>query len=520
MQGANPVQADLPGREVVPAGGGGAAPLGQAALGGAMWSVLQTVASKAFALASQFILAGVLLDTDYALVAMTILVASFASLFQQIGLGEMLVRQHHRFARVAPATLALALCTGLMSLVITMGVSPLAGLIFAAPELKGLLLVAAVGLPFDALTVIPQASMRIRMQFRKIAILGTTNVLATAILSVTFAFLQMGAYSVVLPRPIVSIGTCVATFVLSGLPLRLHFRMKLWRRFLRNARYFFITGGLNTLLAQGDYLLTGLFFPKAILGAYYFAFNLSTQTVQLISANLSGVLLPSFAKIDSDRSRQLAAYLKVCSAIMLVGVLACLLQAALAHPLLRLVYAHKWDAAIPLFQILSVGMMFILPAGPGIVILSAQGRYRLLAVWTGVTTAAFLLAVVAGALSGSVVGIALAVASFFLVFGPLGVVIPVYENRRQAAEFLGRVYFKPVLVGAVSTACGALAGAGLYLLTGWLEASFVAAGAVLAGVYLVLLATVLKRESEDLLSRLRPLVARFGRARAGGEERV
>jgi O-antigen/teichoic acid export membrane protein len=401
-----------------------------------------------------------------------------------------------------------------------MGVSPLAAWIFTAPELKGLLLVAALGLPFDAVTVIPQASMRIRMQFRQIAMLGTTNVLATAILSVLFAFLQMGAYSLVLPRPIVSIGICLATFGASGMPVRLHFRMKLWKRFLRNARYFAVTGGLNTLLAQGDYLLTGLFFPRAILGAYYFAFNLSTQTVQLISANLAGVLLPSFAKIDSDRSRQLAAYLKVCSAIMLVGVMACLLQAVLAHPLLRLVYGHKWDAAIPLFQILSVGMIFILPSGPGIVMLSAQGRYRALAAWTGVTTLAFVLAVVAGALSGSVAGIAVAVACFFLVFGPLGVVVPVYESGRQATEFLGRVYFKPVLVGAIATVCGAMVGAGLYFLNTSLEVALMAMGVVLAGVYLVLLTTMLKRESNDLLLRLKPLFARYVPGRAGGKDRV
>jgi len=502
------------------AGGTPPAPaLGQKVLGGAVWSVAQTMASKGFALVAQLVLAGLLADIDYALVALTLLVYSLASLGQQIGLGEMLVRQHHRFAREAPATLALAAGAGIVSLMITAAAAPIAARVFAAPGLTGLLYVAALSLPLDASAIVPQSKLRVEMRFRALAILGMVNVLATSVLSVVFAAMQMGAYSLVLPRPIVSLGTCAAAFIVARMPVRIQIRPRIWKRYLRNAGYFVATNTCNTFLGQGDYLIMGLFFPKPLLGAYYFAFNLSTQSLQLIGSNIGMVLLPAFARIDRDRQRQMAAYEKVGRTIMLVGVLGCLMQAALAFPLLRVLFGHKWDAAIPVLQILSLGMIFILASGSGVVMLNAQGRYRLLLIWTAITTVAFLLAVLGGAVSGSIVGIALAVSCFYLVFGPLGVMIPALPGRfGQAIALAARISGKPLLAGVIAAVAGVLAGAEMHAMGVGMMGLYAAAGVAIAAAYLLMLPVVLKQETRDFTSRVKALLLshRWQRIKEGG----
>ena len=87
--------------------------------------------------------------------------------------------------------------------------------------------------------------------------------------------------SVILPRTLMSAATILGSFALSG--FRPSWRVSMGRGWaiLRDSGYFLVTGVFNTFLGQGDYLIAGLFFSTERLGAYYFAFNLSTQAVQI-----------------------------------------------------------------------------------------------------------------------------------------------------------------------------------------------------------------------------------------------
>jgi O-antigen/teichoic acid export membrane protein len=282
----------------------------------------------------------------------------------------------------------------------------------------------------------------------------------TSVLSVIFALSGHywpgsplgGAMALILPRPLVSATVMLVSFRLSGFRPRLRPCFRRWGYVLRDSRYFFFTSLFGTFLNQGDYLLTGLFFTTDQLGVYYFAFNLSTQTAQLVSTNLTMVLLPSFAKLDREPKRQRAAYLRICSMIALVGVVLCIIQALMAGPLLHLVFHEKWDDAIPLVQILTVGMVFLLPSSPGMPLLQSQGRYRKVMLWTAIVASAFLTSVGLGTLFGSTETIAIAVAAFYGVFGPLGVWIPLPFNRQTFMEIIRRIYAFPVIAGLA--ACG------------------------------------------------------------------
>jgi O-antigen/teichoic acid export membrane protein len=491
------------------AGVGVTAALGQRALGGAAWSVMQALSSKGVALISQLLLAGILFKADYALVALTTLVTSLVALGQQLGIGEILVRKHLGYRRIAPAALGLSLCAGLTSVLLVWGAAPVARWAFQMPELVPLLLVASLALPFDAVAIVPQSGLRIRMQFRELALLGTANVMGTSLLGIGFALLGFGPYSLILPRVIIAPLIAAATFLLARTSFRIHLRLKLWGYFVRHSGNFLTTSLLNTLLQQGDYLLTGLLFPKEVLGAYYLAFNLSTQSVQLIGTNLASVLLPSFAKLDHDRARQTSAFVKVCTSIMLIGVPGCLLQALLAFPFFRLAFNTKWDAAIPIFQILSLGMTFLLASSPGVVMLNAQGRYRTMVIWTAVTTVSFLASVLLGALTGSVIGIAGAVACFFTVFGPLGIAVAAYESIPQAVAIVRRVFMKPLLIGAAAGAVAVVAGEALRAAGTPMLLSYAVEALVLAVAYGMLAVAVMREEITDLLARVKPLIARF-----------
>ncbi len=464
--------------------------LGQRAFGGAIWTLAQIIGSKVAAIAAQLLLAAFLSLDDFGQLAHVILFVSLAALGQQLGVGEILNRRHRKFEKWAEIAFWISLTTGVIGALIVVILSPFADHFFKDGHgMTPLLLVAAIGLPFDAMAVVSQAKLRIDLRFRTLAVLGTSGVFATSILSVAFAATRLiwphspvgGAMSLVLPRPIISIATMAVSFLLSGMRLRMQPRFRRWWFVLRDSRYFFFNTFFMTILMMGDYMLASIFFSTERVGAYYFAYNLSTQTLQLVSSSVSGVLLPSFAKLDREPERQKAAYLRVCAIMMLVGTIGCLLQAIMGGPMLHLMYHAKYNEAIPLFQLLTLGMIFLVPSGNGNSLMLAQGRFRRVMAYSGFVAFTFLLNVAIGASTGSTQGIAVGVAICFLMCGPLWVVSPLGFSRATFSEVIRRVYGFPIIWGIVS----AMAAWGAYRAmdgTSELPRAFVSA-AVAASIY-------------------------------------
>ena len=372
------------------------------------------------------------------------------------------------------------------------------------------------------MAVISQSKLRIDLRFRALAIIGTSGVFATALLSVGFAATRLiwphspvgGAMSLVLPRPIVSMGLMVASFVCSGARLKMRPQFRRWSFVLRDSRYFFFTTFFNTILMQGDYMLAGLFFDTKRVGAYYFAYNLSTQSLQLVNSSASGVLLPSFAKLDREPERQHAAFMRVCSILLIVGAIGCLVQGIMGGALLHLVYKSKWNESIPLFQILTIGMIFLLPGQTGTNLMLAQGRFRRVMAWSGTIAVLFLFSVAMGASTGTTKGIAVGVALFFTVCGPLCVVAPFGFTVASFREVVRRVYAFPVMLVAVS---GLAAWGGWMAVGGGPEIIRSAVAAVVAGSVYGAGAYIWRRaELRDLTSRFTPYLAKVFRVRPLG----
>jgi PST family polysaccharide transporter len=493
--------------------------LGQRAFGGAIWTLGNTLGSKFAGIVSQLILAALLTQHDFGRVAQVIFIVSLASLGSQLGIGEILIRRHRKFNQWASIAFWISLAAGLLGAVLIAAITPFTSYLFKDSDgLAPLLLVGACTLPFDAMALVFQSKLRIDLRFRTLALLGGAGAIAMAVLSVAFAASRLiwpnspvaGAMAVILPRPLIAAMIMITSYRLTDFRPRLRFSFRRWPFVLRDSRYFFITGLFMTFLMQGDYLIAGMFFTTQQLGVYYFAFNLSMQTVQLVGGNLTSILLPSFAKLDQEPARQRAAYLKVCSTIMLVGTLICILQGILAGPLLQLFFKNKWDDAILLFQILTIGMIFILPTSPGIALMHAQGLFRRVMVWTMVTALSFLFSVTVGALFGSTMTIAIAIAIFYAVFSAFGVIVPLRFTPQAFMEIVRRVYAFPIGAGLAAVAtCIAIAYA-FPAVPPLVRAIAMASGATLT--YAIAVLAWRRNDLRELLGRFQPYIMRFSRS--------
>lgn len=342
---------------------------------GFFWFASQTLGAKAIGMGTQIVLAWLLDPDDFGVIGLAYTLTAFASLIQVAGLRDVLVQRHRQFARWANSAFWLSLGLGMLAGLAMAGAAPLAVLIYGDKRLLGLILVMAASTPLTSLATVPLARLQSDLRFRTAASIAAIEAFGMPLLSVLFAWLGFGAYSFVLPRVVTSSCQAALLFWLSPVRLSRNPQWRRWPALLGNTAMLLAAQAALTLAGQGDRLMLGLFYSTAVVGIYFFAYNLSTQAVQLLAINLLSVLLPSLSQLQSDVKRQTAAFLRVTRLLAAVSTPACFVQAALAGPIVHLLFARKWDGSIPALSVLSIGMAFAIITGPSWSMMKAQGRF-------------------------------------------------------------------------------------------------------------------------------------------------
>ena len=398
------------------------------ATSGFFWTVGQTLGSKVTSLLGQIILARLLLPRDFGLVALSIIAVSFASVIRQTGIQQILVQRHKNFRRWANPAFWLELAAGMATALLLAAASPIAGLVFHNQALIGLILVSAVAAPLSAWLVIPTARLMIDMRFKAIAAVNIgSNFLLTA-MSVFLAWRGFGAYSFILPIPVTGAIRAFWLWRLAKPRINIKPQFRRWKFLVGDSGYMIATGFLNSLMYQAGYLALGLLYPKAAVGQFFFALNLSAQVSLLLSQNLGGVLLPALAKLQDNSARHAAALMRALRMLAFISTPLCLLLAAVAKPLVVVVYGSKWLPAVPVLEIMALTAAISIPSSPATAAIQSQGRFGLLFRWTAIQTPLFITAVFAGAWCGGGVGTAVAWLLFTLVTSPINIKLGVRDS--------------------------------------------------------------------------------------------
>src|SRR5688572_10401378 len=125
--------------------------LGQRAAVGFAWMTLVTVTSKVVTVAGQVVLAWLLSDADFGVIALAYTAAAFPAQINQVGLKEVLIRRGKRYSLWAGSANWMALGFGLLSGLLTATIAVPAAHIFKAPQLIGLMMVIGIAAPMDLL---------------------------------------------------------------------------------------------------------------------------------------------------------------------------------------------------------------------------------------------------------------------------------------------------------------------------------------------------------------------------------
>lgn len=397
--------------------------LGRAVGSGFSWLSLSFLVGKAFSFLAQIVLGILLLDEEFGVFAIATSVATFAKVFHDGGIAQLLIqRGPAKFEELGGPGFWMGMVFSVLAATALAAAAPAAAAVYGDPELAVLLWIIAFSLPLAAPAQVQRAKLRMDLKFRSLALITASSYFVRHLGSIALAYQGFGARSFVLPL--------LAVALFEDTALTIATRARLWRKrpnlaawpsLLESSAWVIAISVFSGFVLYGDYLVLGLLLERGTLGQYFFGCQLTMQVAALMSVNLQYVMLPVLSRMADDRSRQAAALVRTFRVLMLVMAPLSMALAVGIEPLESLIWKGKWSAVVPLMQILS----FAAPVRLFTIILHAtlmsQGQFRTTAFLTmleGITfTTAAALGYTVGGSNLTVIGLTVAAAQIVYCIG-------------------------------------------------------------------------------------------------------
>ncbi len=274
---------------------------------------LQTLLGKFTTLASQIVLARLLLKEEFGMYALAMTVHSFSALLHQAGLIDVLIHRRRAFRLWANSAFWMALFTGLCASLITIAAAPLAAAYYhpANPaRLIQLLSVMAIVFPFNSVGAVSRAKLQIDMRFRDLSMINTTVLILDAVLKIFFAWLGLGVFSFALSNIIVAILQLFLSWQAAPVRLRTDIQFRRWKYLLNDGAMVVVAAFFYWLISEGDYIVLAGFEGLDVVGLYFFAFKMSASTITLLTFQISRVMFPALSQISPVGGNQLRAFVR------------------------------------------------------------------------------------------------------------------------------------------------------------------------------------------------------------------
>lgn len=322
---------------------------------GAAWTFTNVGLRIVLTIASTAILARLLTPEDFGLIAMSALVTEFAALLGNIGIGGILIQRKalRRLDMDTAFWITMAIDTALCLLVFA--ASFIAGTIFQTPQVQTIIAVSSLSFIISGLSTVHMALLSRTLRFREDFVIQAGSLISRIVASILLAMAGFGVWSLVFASLIGQLTTLLlACLIVPYLP-RLRFNRALLSEYARTSGSYLGGGIVNYLMSNLDYMIVGRRFGPESLGYYQIAFSLPEELRNRLSAPLQRVLFPAYSRLQDDLSAMQYGVLKSLRLLAAITIPLGVGLAAVAEPVVHVLYGSQWLPVIPLLEILAIG---------------------------------------------------------------------------------------------------------------------------------------------------------------------
>lgn len=461
---------------------------------GLAWSSINSLVLRLGSFAVGIVLARLLAPEQFGVYAIALTVQAVLMTLADLGMSADLIRSVNP-ERKAPTVASLGLASGAL-LAITMalsaqGIAELLGSPASGPVIS----VMAFSLLLAGAGVVPYAALQRRFAQKLLFGIAVADFVIGTVLTIVLILSGWGVMGLAVGRLVSQAVALVLQFALSGEKVRYGFDRSVAPEVLSFGLPVAGANMLSWVLLNVDNVAISRMAGPVALGFYFLAFNVSNWPMSALGQVVRSISIPAFARLARGRADK--SFAAVLGPTWAVSLLAGLMLAILARPVIELVYGSIWLPAASILAWLglfgALRTLFDLAAS----YLLARGASKPTLVVQILWLAALVPAVLFGIQVGGTTGVAMAHLATAAV-----VVCPVYAValHRSGADLrsVGARLWPPLIAavpaGAAATAAVEWAPSSL--------AGLLAGGLVGGAVYSLLLGRWFWRQIREVERRM------------------
>ena len=327
-------------------------------ISGFAWNGFESFATSAVNFIVSIALARILMPEDFGLIAIVNAMLLAASIIVDAGMTNALIRKKDCtptdfFTAFVGNVSASALCY-----MVIWATAPVLAHYFRSEELSDMLRIMGVATIINALSIVPQAILCKKMDFKSQAAISLMACLTSSIVAVGIAINGGGMWSLVARELLFHALRVPMLWLKSRWKMRPVFSFVSFKLLFGFGSKLMLSSLLDTAYINLFTTLIGKAHGSSALGCYTRASALAGYPGKSMASLMQRVAYPSMSRLRDDRSAMMSAMRKFIelSAFSVFPLMLWII--VMAEPLVEIILTSKWLTIIPLLQILCATFMW------------------------------------------------------------------------------------------------------------------------------------------------------------------
>lgn len=328
----------------------------QEMLHGVFWTAIQKYSGLFIQLFVTAILARLLEPTDFGVIAIASVLISFLNMFTEMGFASAIIQNQSLTPKDLNSIYSLCTYAGFITCTIFFFASDYIAIYYSDERLSVICKLLSINMLFSGLNIVPNALILKAKKFKFLAKRTLGFQFSSGIISILAAYNGFGVYALLISPILTTIGVFFINYHLY--PQKFIFRInpQSIKKVANFSVFEFLSSFVNYFSRNLDKLIIGRYFSLNELGYYEKSYRLMMMPLEYVTRAVDPVVHPILAKFQNDKSYLSQKYNEIIKLISTISFpLGAFLYIA-AHDLIHLFFGDKWDAAIPVFKILSISI--------------------------------------------------------------------------------------------------------------------------------------------------------------------
>ncbi|MFW9997987.1 MAG: oligosaccharide flippase family protein, partial [Candidatus Odinarchaeota archaeon] len=166
--------------------------LANSAVAGVRWSAISQAILQILTLITVFILAHLLVPSDFGLVEIANVFIGFITLFRDLGMSAAIIQKKDISNELLASTFWVNVAFGVVTMIIVLLFSPIIAVFFEEILITQVLAILSITFPISSLGILQESLLKRDLEFKKIAVINLSATLAGSIIGIGSALLGAG----------------------------------------------------------------------------------------------------------------------------------------------------------------------------------------------------------------------------------------------------------------------------------------------------------------------------------------